>query len=229
VRIKDFILDLIFPKFCLGCGQEGGAWLCWECLKKILPVQTQVCPACGKIAEQGKFCRPCRVPSLSGIIVAGYYEEGSLKEIIHNFKYNAVRELGELLGTMMTTSLEENFSMNKDFLITAVPLHFLRRAKRGYNQSEILAEIIASRLNLEKNFKTLYKFRGTTAQVQTSGKERLKNIKNSFKINKKIRLSGRRIILVDDVATTGATLQECARLLKKAGAKEVWGLVAAKG
>jgi len=228
-RTKDFVLDLIFPQFCLLCGQEMGAWLCPGCLGKILPIQTQVCPACGRISQKGRFCRPCRIPALSGMVVAGYYEEGPMKEIIHNFKYNSLIKLGELLGEMMARSWRENFPMDKDFLITAVPLHFLRQAKRGYNQSEVLAENIASRLNLEKNFKILRKFRSTAPQVKTSGKERLKNIKSSFKINQKINICGRRLILVDDVATTGATLQECARLLKKAGAKEVWGLVIARG
>ncbi len=228
-KLKNFILDTVFPKFCLGCNIEG-EWLCSACKNKIVKVKTQVCPHCGRISQFGRFCSKGRKSyDLSGIIVACYYDEGPIKEIIHNFKYNNILELKNILGGLLIDSLEENIEIGKDPLITAVPLHFLRKAQRGFNQSEVLAEVVAENINLQKNFKIIQKKRKTTPQVLTDGKKRKNNLKNSFKINKNIDISKRTIILVDDVITTGTTLSECARLLRKAGAKKVWGLVISKG
>lgn len=228
MKLKDLFLDLLFPKFCLGCGQEG-EWLCAKCLAKVVAVQTQVCPTCGRISAKGKYCVKCRQASgLKGIIISGYYEEGPLKEIIHNFKYNHIMAMAELLSFLMAQALKNNLP-GRDCLLTAVPMHFLRKSQRGYNQAEVLAQNVANRLHLPTDFYLLKKSHSTLPQVKTSGKKRRENVKNSFQIRPEVSLAGRRLILVDDVTTTGATLKECACLLKKAGAKEVWGLVAAKG
>lgn len=227
--IFQFILDLIFPKYCFGCNKES-SWLCEECLTNILPVETQTCPNCKKITQTGRYCSKCRKKaSLSGVIVAAYYEEGPVKELIHNFKYNHILEVENILGDLMTQALRNNFPAKKDLLITCVPLHFLRQARRGYNQSEILANYIAGKLKISKNFKILKKIRKTRPQVQFSGKKRRENLKNSFKICKNADVLGKTFVVVDDVTTTGATLNECARILKVAGARRVWGLVIAKG
>lgn len=230
---KENLFDLVFPKFCLGCGQEG-IWICPQCQDKIVQVSSQVCPECGRISRSGKFCKHCQKSKrLSGIIVACYWEEGPIKEIIHNFKYNNVLELSDFLGGLMAEALKENIQTIADYsnhiLITAVPLYWLRRAQRGFNQSEMLAEAIAEKLSLPKNFKILKKIRRTKPQAQTDSKKRRENLQNSFKFYKNITVRGRTIIIVDDVTTTGTTLNECARVLRKAGAKEVWGLVIARG
>jgi len=243
LEIWNFLLDLIFPKFCVGCAKEGD-WVCCECQKAILPVKTQVCPLCGRISPNGKYCPNHQKPhGLSGIIVAAYYEEGPVKELIHNFKYNHILEIKEILGGLMTKALKENVSFFRDrgkmtppLLVTAVPLHFWRRSQRGYNQSELLADEVYEKFlaesqgfKLQKNFKILKKIRKTKPQVKFSGKKRRKNLIKSFEINKNFNILGRTIILVDDVTTTGTTLNECAKVLRKAGARRVWGLVVAKG
>ena len=205
-------------------------WLCSKCRDEILPVKTQVCPSCGRISEYGKYCLEDAKPhGLGGIIVSCYYGEGPIKELIHNFKYNNVTELGEILAKMMAKALKDNIAgIGKDIILTAVPLHFLRRAQRGYNQSEILTELVGKNLGLKK-LQLLKKIRRTKPQVKKSGKKRKENLKNCFKISKNIDIRGRTIILADDVTTTGTTLNECAKVLREAGAKRVWGLVVAKG
>lgn len=229
LQTKEYILDLIFPKFCVGCQKEG-AWVCSECAQKVLIVGTQVCPVCGRISKYGKYClRHQRPHGLSGIICACYFDEGPIKEAIHNFKYNHILELGNFLGEIMVKAVKENLDIGKNLLITAVPLHPLRRAQRGYNQAEILAETVADRLGLSKNFQILKKIRWTKPQVKVSGKKRTKNLKNCYKIFNKNVVRGKTIVLVDDVTTTGTTLNECAKVLRKAGAKRVWGLVIARG
>ena len=230
LEIWNFLLDLVFPKFCIDCGREGD-WLCQGCQKEILPVKTQVCPGCGIISQNGKYCRKHRKPhGLSGIVVAAYYEEGPIKELIHNFKYNHILELKEILGGLLVKVLKDNFDVMKGkVIITAVPLHYLRKSQRGFNQSELLAGAVADKLKLQKNFNILKKIRYTKPQVKFSGKIRRKNLQNSFEFNKKFNILGRTIILVDDVTTTGTTLNECAKVLREAGARKVWGLVVAKG
>lgn len=226
---KSYFLDLVFPKFCVGCGKEG-EWLCEICQHKILMVKTQVCPDCGRVSQFGQYCpRHQKRWGLSGIIVAAYYEEGPIKEAIHNLKYNDILELKILLGEILTQALKDNRKLGPFIFMTAVPLHFWRRAQRGYNQSELLGDYVANKLRLPKNFQILRKIRQTKPQVKLGGKKRLENLKNSFIFNKKINIRGRTIIIVDDVTTTGTTLNECAKVLRRAGAKRVWGLVVAKG
>lgn len=226
---KNWLFDLIFPKFCVGCGQEG-VWLCSSCLKKILPVATQVCPTCGRIAKYGNYCsKDYRAWGAAGIIAACYWQEGPIKELIHNFKYNSLLEVKVILGDLLVKALKDNLPENQNFLITAAPLHFWRRSQRGYNQSELLADYVAEKLKLPKNFKILRKIRSTKPQVKFSGKKRRENLKNSFVFNNNFNIQRRTIIIVDDVTTTGTTIFECAKVLRKAGARKVWGLVVAKG
>lgn len=224
--LKKNLLDLIFPCFCVGCGKEG-SWLCPNCLEEIIFVVSPTCPQCGRLSENGSYCSKCQKnKSLEGIIVSAYYEEGPLKEAIHNFKYNSVKELSPFLANFLIKALE-TYQIEDIDLITWVPLYHKRQAQRGYNQAEILAREIAQRLDL-KTGSLLKKIKKTKIQVKLKGPERRKNLIGAFKVNN-ISLKSKRIILVDDITTTGTTLNECAKVLKKAGAKEVWGLVLAKG
>lgn len=246
-KIKTFILDLLFPKFCLGCGAEDN-WLCRACEQKIVLVKTQVCPVCGKISQNGQYCAKCRFDeilvevegrkkpkkvkrrkSLQGIIVAAYFEEGPTRELIHNFKYNHILEIKDVLGAALLNGLRENQIFDSRTIITAVPLHFWRQARRGYNQAEVLADYVASHLKFEKNFKILKKIRWTNPQVKYGGKKRRKNLENAFVFNKNYKIANRTVLLVDDITTTGTTLEECAKVLRAAGARKVWGLVVARG
>ncbi|MBM2820617.1 MAG: ComFC, amidophosphoribosyltransferase [Candidatus Berkelbacteria bacterium] len=146
-NIKNFVLDLIFPKFCLGCQKEG-TWVCPKCAQEILLVKSQVCPDCGRISKFGKYCLKHQKPhGLTGVLVAAYYEEGPLKELIHNFKYNHILEVGDFLGELLVEALSNNLTTGQDMIITAVPLNFWRQSQRGYNQSEVLAKYVANRLN----------------------------------------------------------------------------------
>jgi len=224
-RAKIFLLELFFPKACFGC-QEEGAWLCQRCQKEILLVKTQVCPDCGRISQSGKYCRlHQKQQGLSGIIVAAYYQEGSIKEAIRNFKYNHIQELEGFLGTILAKALRENLKLGQDFIVTTLPLDFFEISRRGYNQLEILAKNVANKLKLPKNFKIIKKNRRKKSQVKSGGEKVKENLKNSFKIIDKNVIKNRTIILITDVITTGTTLNEGAEVLRAAGARRVWGLV----
>lgn len=219
------VLDYLFPKFCVGCQREG-VFLCSACQKKILLVAMPTCPDCQRLSEKGRYCQKCRKgKALKGIIIASYYEEGPMREIIHNFKYNSVIAFGDFLAKILANSLK-NFE--KFDLITFVPLHPRRQAQRGYNQSQILAENAAKILN-KKCENLLIKTKATKRQVGLQGAIRRKNLKGVFRVKKDIDINSKNIIIIDDITTTGTTLNECARSLKEAGAREVWGLVVARG
>lgn len=225
--IYDFFLDLIFPKKCVNCG-EFGSFCCSKCLSKIKPIQTQVCPKCGKISDKGKWCSGCKGKSnLSGMIVAADYRVGPTKELIHHLKYNSILELSPVLADLLIDQLID-IDFRGNIIITSVPLHRRRENERGFNQAEVLARIIGQKIGYK--YQPLLKRRiHKKTQVELSGRERRQNLVGMFMaIDEKI-IKNKTIILVDDVSTTGTTLEECAKILRDAGARQVWGLVVARG
>ncbi len=275
VSLKNFILDILFPIKCLGCGKEfedrkpKERWVCDDCLNKIIVRKEQVCPVCEKTIgdfEGGKTCWHCRKKTgLDGLWVASEYSDKLLAQAIHKFKFNFVRDLSYPLGKIILKSVleQEEFGDFQDFLfshsaqnlendfknktffknaksfqtiIVPVPLHRRRFNWRGFNQSELLANEIAAKSGLEVNNNLLIRWRNTTPQTKIRlMEERRKNIKGAFRVvgmgSKPIStglLKNKNIIIVDDVCTTLATLNECAVIIKKAGAKNVWGAVVAR-
>ncbi|MEI6039961.1 MAG: ComF family protein [Candidatus Berkelbacteria bacterium] len=240
-EIKLLILDFLFPKYCVNCGSEvlsTDGWVCFECTQKIVPVVSQICPECEKLSPMGEYHSNCRKgKSLKGIICSTYFHEGPVREMIHNLKYNGVSELAAPLARLMERALEKSeirilndkFDVrNSDFVITYVPMHNSRKATRGYNHAEILAREIGQKLNIKVE-DLLIKKSKTRRQAELSGNARRKNLSGAFAVKPDICIKNCKIIIVDDVTTTGSTLNECAKVLKTAGAKEIWGLVIARG
>ena len=226
-KIKKFILNLLFPLQCLGCRHEG-FWLCETCFKKI---------RFGAEKNHNLI-----TPNLEKVFIAGDYDDPLLSEAIKRFKYGLSADLGIVLGRFLILfwngqlSLPENSDL-KDAVLIPIPLSRKRFRWRGFNQSEILAQELATAFNSPVNL-GLKRNRYSQPQAELSEKARIENIKNSFswagpeseKNEKNLEnLEGKTIILIDDVVTTGATLNEAALILKKAGAGKVYGLVLAKG
>jgi len=224
-KIKKLFLDLFFPQFCVGCNTEGFL-LCKKCEKNIIKIGEQVCPSCLRLNKNGKICQKCAKNfEINGVLVGAYFEEGPIKEMIHNFKYNHALELKKNLAKIMVNALPADLKID---VITFAPLHHQRLAERGFNQAEILAQEVSKNIKIPSE-ELLVKTRYTKRQVGLSGKKRRTNLEGVFKVHKAESLKGKRILIVDDVTTTGATLNECAKVLKNAGVKEVWGLVVARG
>jgi len=236
------LLDIIFPIECLGCG-VAGQWLCKNCHAHIELRQNFCCPDCGLSSNFGSFCTTCQSRhSLSGILSAVDYHNNLVQQSIKIFKYRFVSSLGEELSFFLGQGIEKaqilcsarhekypQIFMNWcGVLLLPVPLHQKRRRWRGFNQAEILAEAFLKIMPMDYDATSLRRIRYTKPQANLKREERLFNLKNSF-IWQGGSLTNRRVILIDDVATTGATLEECARALKAAGACEIWGLVIAKG
>ena len=206
------ILNIFFPIHCLGCNQEG-SFICFNCFNK-LPLNTEL-------------------PS-NNLLIASYYEYPLIKKIIHRYKYDFVKELAKPLGLLMIKKLNNfpnNFNKNNSILIP-VPLHKKRLKWRGFNQSELLAQVISQELNIPVINNILIRNKHTLPQVKLeNSKQRKENIEQAFQINPNFKnnLENKKIILIDDISTTGATLEECTKALKPLKPKKIIGLVVAQG
>lgn len=231
-----WLLEAIFPKHCLSCGRWG-TWCCAACLASLTYSRQLHCPDCNTPTPLGEFCRDCAPGHyLNGLWPAQAYSNPTIRILIKAFKFDGIKEVALYLVNLMI-ALTRTFNLppswhavpREQWLITAVPLPSKRHHQRNFNQSEILAQELAKYLKLYF-LPTLKRIRQTKPQSELkTEQERANNIKDAFSTLPRADLKGKIIILVDDVYTSGATMEECARQLKAAGALEVWGLVAAKG
>ena len=219
-KIKNFILDLFFPKKCLGCGKHN-TYLCEECLQKI--------------SNNGWVCLNCQKESgLDRIISAASYVDPLTRDLIKALKYNFVRELTKPLSQLIIKHLESiSFASGisaESTIVIPVPLHSRRLRERGFNQAKLIAQEIADYFHLSLKTNILKRIIFTEPQADIKNIERRKkNIKNAFSVADADEIKDKLILLVDDVITTGATLSDAARVLKSNGAKEVWALTVARG
>lgn len=244
-KIKEFILDLFFPKFCVNCKQEG-FYLCPDCFSLIEILDRQYCPFCENLVVlNGKTCQKCRrTKHLKGLYCAVSYDNFIVKKLLHIFKYEPfVKDLSEVLAFLIINHLNRikeglvrgrasaSYLNLDDFVLIPVPVHKRKLKFRGFNPAKEIAKHLSNYLKIPLLDKVLIKIKETPAQTDLKKEERLKNLKGVFsclKPNLK-QIINKKILLVDDVFTTGSTMEECALVLKQAGAKEVWGIVAAKG
>jgi len=225
---EKLFLDIIFPKRCVDCGKVGD-FVCYDCATKIEIIKTLTCPMCGKINKFGQICLRCRAKHglvLEGLFSSARYDAGPTKEMIHHFKYSGFTELGISLTEMIYQSLHNKLP-NGPFVIVPVPLHKNREGKRGFNQSELIARELSRRLDLPGGC-ALARVKDTRAQVNLNKELRLNNLVGAFACDDPSFIEGKNVLLIDDVATTLTTLNECAKVLKESGAKKVWGVVVAR-
>jgi ComF family protein len=226
-----FLLNLFFPKHCLGCGKEG-AYFCLNCQEKIKPLNFQICPVCQQSSINGLTHSSCQTKdTLDGLIVLFPYQ-GILKKALSKLKYyfvtSLVQELSELL--LRKAKLELNFGekvRNNKIILLPVPLFKQRQNWRGFNQAELLGRKVAKYYDWEVRTDFLIRWKSTPPQVGLKSKQREINLREVFVFNPKIVVPDflkANIILFDDVWTTGSTLKEAAKVLKKVGFKKVFGL-----
>lgn len=222
-----FLLDLLFPARCVGCGKEG-TYLCERCLSTVNFEPIQRCAVCNRMAISGKTHERCRSPwGIDGVWAACGYN-GVVKKLLRKFKYGYASRMDQNLVELLVRSLPE-FARTFD-LIIPLPLHASRWRWRGYNQAELLAKGLGSKLKLSVEMDLLARniYSGPQAMVRHRG-ERLRNIDAGvFQINDGRRIRGKSVLIVDDIVTTGSTLRAAAQVLKRVGARSVWGIVVAR-
>lgn len=220
------ILDLIFPKRCVSCGKFG-AYICSSCAKLIEYIDKPVCPYCERQAVGGKAHPGClKRYGLDGLIVACRYR-GSIKNAIVKIKYKWVFDIEKILVSLLSKQLWK-FDFPAEGILVPVPLHVRRKRWRGFNQAELLGRDLARRFK-HPYADLLVRNRSTRPQVELKKEDRKKNVRDAFSLQRTQGVNGKSYILVDDVFTTGATMTECCKVLKKAGAKEVWAMAVALG
>ncbi|RPJ60703.1 MAG: ComF family protein [Dehalococcoidia bacterium] len=224
--IKGTILDLFFPKRCVGCGREG-YYICFSCRRTIRRILPPICPRCGRPQPGGTLCPSC-INQQIGVdgIRSPFRFEGVIREAIHQFKYSNLRDLSGFLAGMLYEYLLK-YPMPGDVLVP-VPLHPRRLRERGYNQSVLLAKELGRLTALPVIENCLWRTKYTSQQaISISVQDRYRNVAGVFDCRDN-SIRDYNVVLVDDVATSGATINACARSLKAAGAASVWGLVVAR-
>jgi len=239
-KIVSWSLDLVLPKYCIGCGKEN-FYVCESCLNRILILLNTGCFLCGRRSPTGHVCKRCKNKfhsALNGLLVSSDWNDLFLRQIIYKYKYNFVKELADPLAQIMIKFLEANHFKNllsANTILIPVPLHKKRLIWRGFNQAELLAQRISQHFFIPLDTGVLERSRHTLPQVMIKNQNnRRKNTKGVFKTTAKISdnftgLKNKTVILIDDVCTTSSTLEECARILKPLKPKEIWGLVIARG
>lgn len=227
------LLDLLFPKKCVGCSKVGG-YFCLSCIQNIKQTQL-VCPFCERASIGGVTHPVCkRKYGLDGLWSLGVYQT-SLREALQQLKYRWIKELAESLVNItidywakyqphLLDEIKKN--QGKNWVVIPVPLHWTRRNFRGFNQAFLLGQILSKKLGLDFA-ECLKRTRITKSQVGLDSSQRRTNIRGAFSLTSNYHLAPN-ILLIDDVWTTGSTMKECCYVLKRGGAKKVWALTLAR-
>lgn len=256
--LKNFLVRILFPQFCLNCKREG-VLVCEDCLSSIDLSEFNYCPFCQtpkRVFTEGLFtnsqerdsngstetskrlqcrgtCPGHRKMKLSGLFSATSYQNPLVKKLISKFKYepflkNLTSPLTSLIIAHFLLSENKLVSQNKEnSVFLPVPLAKFRERWRGFNQAALIAQALSKFYKISL-FNNLIKIKQTQPQLELKREEREKNIKGVFTVKNPQEIQGKRIFLIDDVFTTGSTMEECARVLKKARCREVWGIVIAR-
>ena len=239
------ILDLLFPKKCVSCKKEG-SYFCKDCILNIKQGDL-ICPKCEKLAVGGQTHPICeRKYGLDGLWSLGLYKQSfpspdgerqnPLRAAIQSLKYKYIEDLSKIL---LDITLEywiryQPFVLDQikkvqgvGWAVAPVPLHWYKENKRGFNQSSLLGKSFAQSLGLDY-LDCLKRTRYTKSQTKLRGKDRYQNIKSAFSLDSKFMIHDSEILLIDDVWTTGSTMKECCYVLKRSGAKKVWGITLAR-
>jgi ComF family protein len=223
------LLDVVYPPHCLCCGASwngDGLGLCPECDARLERITAATCGKCGhqlaEVTSPAPRCRACEGRSLFfERAVAPCRYEGSAREMILRLKLGKRRMLAGTLSRLLIARIEQAGMAEKAQAIVPVPLHWWRRLRRGFNQSELLAEGVAEHFGLPLLCGGLRRVVATPSQTRVSAARRMEQLRGAFRVSRPGAIRGKTLLLIDDVMTTGATAAECSRVLRDAGAKKV--------
>ena len=220
------LIDFVFPQECILCSKETARSLvCRTCHEYLPAVHSPVCRTCGRPVRTHDVCAYCRNGSWLDHGRAWLYFIPPVNTLIHHFKYRGKKVLATLLGRAMASIIRADTLLQEADMIVPVPLFWLKHLHRGYNQSTLLCKVISANTMLPQQA-ALKRTRYTRTQTKLSDAARHKNIEDAF-LPRSDDIKDKKVILIDDVLTTGATMNECARILKQAGATAVYSCVAA--
>lgn len=219
---------MLFPPLCFFCRKEG-RWLCEGCASTAPLHGNRTCPSCTLPSLNGFFCVHCgRDSSLTQVVSVFIYDERA-KRLVHSIKYGRVTAGLDVFTPFIVNAWKVHGLMLDMPVIIPIPLHPVRLRERGFNQAEIIARVLADFLQSTVCCDGLSRKRNTVPQSSLSKEERASNVKDVFECQRGEMISGADILLIDDVTTTGSTLQDAARALKGGGARSVSALTLAHG
>ena len=229
------IASLLYPPSCTICAVsvDSGEYLCQECEGKISRIVPPFCAKCSEPfdgAITSTFsCANCAHRRLHfDAAISAYRSRGIVRHVILNFKYGRQSHLRHLVARWLVAAFDDDRLRERRFdAIVPVPLHPARQRERGFNQATLLAEWLSSHLSLPLH-PALQRIHYTTTQTAFDRSERMQNLRGAFRLRKKADVRRLRVLLIDDVLTTGSTLSECARVLKQGGARSVYAATAAR-
>jgi len=218
-------LDFMLPQMCLLCDKEiEKGMICDNCLDYLPLVKPPVCHRCGRPTSSGTVCYFCRNDSALDHGRAWMLFVPPSDKMIYHFKYRSKTRLAHILGRAMAALIQTDHKQRQADTIVPVPLHWWKQLRRGYNQAALLARIISQETGIIRQNK-LKRVKNTRSQTRMNEHERQENVLKAFTVSAN-GIKNKKVILVDDVLTTGATMNECARVLKERGATEVYSCVA---
>jgi competence protein ComFC len=229
------VVSLLYPAVCTICAESvaPGEYICDACDDKILRI---VPPFCAKCSEPftgaiiGSFdCANCAHRTLHfDAAVAAYRSRGIVRRVVLDFKYGRQVHLRHLVARWLRAALDDTRLRDRHFdVMVPVPLHRARERERGFNQASLLADLVSAKMSIQPKA-MLERIRYTTTQTAFDRTERMENLRGAFRLRKYADVRGLRVLLIDDVLTTGSTVSECARVLKEAGASSVHAATAAR-
>jgi ComF family protein len=235
-RTGEAILSLLYPPHCASClcATSAGVHLCEKCADTARRIRPPFCHLCSQPfdgAVTGEFiCANCHGRELHfDCAVAPYRSRTVVRDFIHHFKYDQHFHLRHPLAEWLADAFEDERLTRQpvDFLVP-VPLHSARERDRGFNQADVLATLLAERVQVPV-LRCLERIRFTTTQTKLDREERMENLRGAFRVRQTPAVLNRHLLIVDDVLTTGSTVDECARVLRLAGAASVRVVTVARG
>ena len=230
MNIFSSFIDLIFPKTCIGCNSrlnDKEQILCSEC-EQSLDFLTGICEICGTTKENNP-CKTCESNKFYFDKACSVFQFNStVQNLIHNMKYNEMTKISEYLGKYTKEYLNTFHPFSKIDIITPIPLHKVKKRSRGFNQSEFLTRVISEQMNWTHIPNLILRKKFTETQTKLSKKQREENVSNAFKLNPKFNIENKDILIIDDVFTTGATINSACKLLKNHNANKIYVLTIAR-
>jgi ComF family protein len=219
-------VDFVYPPTCAGCGKPGTLW-CDECQENTILISKPVCQKCGCPLSIPGICFECQTNPPPYTMLRSWAEYGDpVRKALISLKYKSNLGLGMVFSPMLVEMIK---TMNWDFdCVIPVPISRGHQKERGYNQSTILARPISLAINTPLVLNSITRTKETQTQVELSREERFKNLESAFSINSAKLIGKKKVLLVDDITTTGATLISCSRALKEAGCSEIYCLTVAR-
>jgi len=219
------LIDALFPPHCGGCRAAGSLW-CADCQSKLAFIREPMCAQCGEPHTPSRLCSKCRQHPLKiDFIRSVVIFQGTVRDAIHRFKYERLSSLAEPFGDLLAQYWIDN-QLRADWSVP-VPLHSARQRDRGYNQSALLARRLSDRIYIPAIENGLKRIRVTAVQMELNAAQRRQNVAGAFECTDR-RVKDQRVCIIDDVCTTGATLDACAEALYQAGAAAVFALTLAR-